>query len=180
MAGVSLENNHWEAAKDKFIEALEIKRKVAGPESLEVSESYNNISMLAFLVFRISGKKFKDSDAPDRLLRISLKIREEKLGPEDPKVADTLGLLAVVLYYHSQYLEAEAAAKRCLAIYEKLQGPDGKDVAIALQHYARIHRHLGSNPLKSWKESHDLEARSKAILKKIEDAKRARNDTSNR
>jgi hypothetical protein len=94
MAGVSLENGDWRVAKDKYLEALEIKRTVAGPESLDVAESYHNISILAFLIFQASGKKFKAVEEPDKLLRIALRIREEKLGPDDPKVAETLPVLS--------------------------------------------------------------------------------------
>jgi regulator of protease activity HflC (stomatin/prohibitin superfamily) len=69
----------------------------------------------------------------------SLSIREKFLGPEDPRVADSLKTLARLYKDQRQFEKAESHYKRALAIREKKLGPNHPDVAAALYEMAPVY-----------------------------------------
>ncbi len=70
------------------------------------------------------------SDAEPLLIR-ALKINEEALGPEHPKVAQSLNNLAVLYNAQGKYAEAEPLYKWALLIAEKALGPEHPNVPCA-------------------------------------------------
>jgi tetratricopeptide (TPR) repeat protein len=73
------------------------------------------------------------------LLKRSLAIYEQALGPEHPSVAQSLSNIALNYSAQGRYAEAEPLLKRSLAIYEKALGPDHPDVAVVLSNLSMFY-----------------------------------------
>ena len=76
-------------------------------------------------------------------LRRSLEIREAKLGPDHPDVADGLNNLALLYVNMGQYAKAEPLYQRSLKIREAKLGPDHPDVAESLNNLANLYEDMG-------------------------------------
>lgn len=89
-------------------------------------------------------------------------VREaEALGPQSPRLADSLSSLAWFYTEQGRYAEAEPLYKRALAIRETTWGPEHPDVATSLENYAALLRQMNRNS-----EAAEMEARVKAIRAK--------------
>ncbi len=77
------------------------------------------------------------------LLYQALAIREQKLGPTHPDVAQSLHHLAVVFYLHGKYVRAEPLYQRALTIREQALGPEHPDTAYTLNHLAWLYQTQG-------------------------------------
>src|SRR5262249_5542034 len=73
------------------------------------------------------------------LYQRSLKIRESKLGPDHPDVAQSLNNLATLYKAQGQYAQAEPLYQRSLKIWEAKLGPDHPDVALSLNNLALLY-----------------------------------------
>jgi tetratricopeptide (TPR) repeat protein/transcriptional regulator with XRE-family HTH domain len=69
----------------------------------------------------------------ERLYRRALRIREQILGPEHPRVADSLMGLGSFYCEHGAYGQAEGLYRRALHIREQILGPEHPQVADSLQ-----------------------------------------------
>ncbi len=78
--------------------------------------------------WRLKGKYDEALAAAER----ALAVREGLLAADDPAVADSLHLLAVIHDDRHDYAKAEPPNQRALAIREKALGPDHLDVARSL------------------------------------------------
>ena len=117
-------------------EALSIRIRFFGYESLHVSESLNN---LAFVV-RDLGRL----DEAEALDRQSLSIKRKFLkGGEDLNLAMTLYNLAQVLERKGNLAEAEAAHRQALTIRIRLAGRDHRDSQISMDELVRVLRDEG-------------------------------------
>ncbi len=85
----------------------------------------------------------------------------EAFGPDDPRLATTLYVLARLYDTQGSYAEAEPLHKRTLRIVEKALGPEHPNVAQSLENYAAELRKTGRTT-----EAVKLEARAKAIRAK--------------
>ncbi len=72
------------------------------------------------------------------LCQRALAMREKVLGPEHPRVAQTLTTLARLYHGQGNYMEAEPAYQRALRIQEKVLGPEHPQVVITLEGYAGL------------------------------------------
>ena len=77
------------------------------------------------------------------LYQRSLKIRESKLGPDHPDVAQSLNNLATLYQDMGQYAKAEPLYQRSLKICESKLGPDHPDVATSLNNLATLYQDMG-------------------------------------
>ena len=93
----------------------------------------------------------------------SLKINEEKFGPEDPKTANLLNNLALLHFNQDNYAKAEPLMQRALAINEKALGKEHPTVARTLKNYAALLRQT-----KRATQADEFDARVKAIQEKQE------------
>ncbi|MCP4287152.1 MAG: tetratricopeptide repeat protein, partial [Gammaproteobacteria bacterium] len=84
--------------------ALEIAKKVLGPEHPSVATSLNNLALL----YNDQGR-YTDAEP---LFQRALAIREKVLDPEHPDVANSLNNLALLYYAQGRYTEAEPLYKR--------------------------------------------------------------------
>ena len=73
----------------------------------------------------------------------TLQNDEQSLSPDDPKIARSLSLLAMLYKYKGQYAQAEPLFKRALTIDEKVFGEDDASVAIILGNLAELYIHQG-------------------------------------
>ena len=73
------------------------------------------------------------------LLHQALAIREQKLGPIHPDVAQSLHHLAVIFYEHGKYKQAEPLFQRALVMCEKTFGPDHLQAAAILNDLAWLY-----------------------------------------
>ncbi len=81
----------------------------------------------------------------------ALQVAEDTFGPDDPKVAISLNILAELYVIKGSYDEIEPLYKRVLKIKEKAFGPDNPDVAISLNNLAELYynqgRYIEAEPL---------------------------------
>ncbi len=76
--------------------------------------------------------------AAEPLLRKALKLREARLGPDDPEVANCLNNLALLLQATNRLAPAEPLMRRALAIDEQSYGAEHPYVAIHLNSLAQL------------------------------------------
>ena len=67
----------------------------------------------------------------------AMKVAEDTFGPNHPKTAISLDLLADLFRLQRQYSKAEPLYKRALKINMKVWGPDDPDVAMNISGLAR-------------------------------------------
>src|SRR5207247_4174216 len=72
------------------------------------------------------------------LYRQALAIRERRLGPDHPKVAESLTNLALLLRNHGDLSAAEPLLRRALAIRESALGPRDVRIAADLENLASL------------------------------------------
>ena len=72
------------------------------------------------------------------LFKRALAVWEKALGPEHPRVADSLNTLALFHFAQSRYAEAEPLYERSLAIMEEALGAEHPQVAISLHNLADL------------------------------------------
>jgi tetratricopeptide (TPR) repeat protein len=105
-------------------EALAIRRKHFGEDSLEAAESMSELSRALLM-------QEKSAEAVD-LGRAALAARQNHLGNEDPQVAASLDLLGQALWLHHKLPDAEATMRQSLALRQKLLGDEHPDVATSI------------------------------------------------
>ncbi len=88
---------------------------------------------------------YKQRRYPDALsvTEEALEVAENTFGPDDPKVAISLNILAELYVIKGSYDEIEPLYKRALEINEKAFGPDNPDVAISLNNLAELYYNQG-------------------------------------
>jgi tetratricopeptide (TPR) repeat protein len=90
-----------------------------------------------FAVFLYARADYAQAES---LYRLALKIDEQSVGPDHPKVGSRLNNLAQLLQATNRLAEAEPLMERALAIDEKALGPDHPDVARDLNSLAQLLR----------------------------------------
>ena len=95
------------------------------------------------------------------LLKRSLAIQEQALGPNHPEVASLLNNLAEVYESQGRYADAEPLLKRSLAIRENARHPNPADVAESLGNLAGVYSDQGR-----YAEAESLYKRALAITEK--------------
>ena len=75
----------------------------------------------------------------ERLWLAALRVAE-RFGPEDGRLAISLGFLAELYQAQSRYSEAEPFQKRALSIEEKILGSEYPNVATSLNNLAELYR----------------------------------------
>ena len=74
----------------------------------------------------------------ETMVRSSLTIRQETLGPEDVEILNSTGMLSLVLRYQGKYTEAEEMNRRALAGYEKVLRVDYPDTLTSVSNLALV------------------------------------------
>ncbi len=97
----------------------------------------------------------------------------EEFGPQDQRLATSLGYLGEVYRLQRRYADAEPLLKRALAIWEKALGPEHPEVATNLSNLAELYRDQGR-----YAEAEPLHKRALAIREKALGAEHPRVATS--
>ncbi len=98
----------------------------------------------------------------EQLLRLSLTIYEQAVGPEHPVIADNLNRLALLYHSQGRFSEAEPLYQRAHNIREKVLGPEHFGTAIGLNNFGEFYRAQGR-----YSEAEPLYQRSLAIREKV-------------
>lgn len=77
------------------------------------------------------------------MARESVRVAEATYGPEHPRVALALNLLALLLTHQEKFAEAEPLYRRAVSINEKALGPDNPEVGAVLNNLAELYRKTG-------------------------------------
>ena len=127
-AQIALDAARYEEALDYFQKAAALVDKTAAP--LAWAHAQHGV---AFVLDKLARHK-----EAEPLMREVVRIREEKLGPDDPKLATALNNLASLLQATNRLSEAEPLMRRALRIDEASLGPDHPDVATDLNNLALL------------------------------------------
>jgi eukaryotic-like serine/threonine-protein kinase len=135
LGGIHTDLGLFNEARPLLDQALAIRERAGEP--LEVAATLVRLGTLACL----SGKG--DSEA---LFRRALAIRESRLGPESPEVAEVLNDLGTSLAAHGRFDEAETALQRTLVLQQRLWGGRDPRVAKTLHNLSGIALYRGRIP----------------------------------
>ena len=116
-------------------DALAIRKKVLGPEHVDMAMSANNLALL----LKDQGD-FRDA----RLLYLHVvRICKKAFGPKHPTTATSLNNLAGVLNEEGALARARLFYERALVIYEGALGPNDPDTAMTCVNLAIVVRKQG-------------------------------------
>jgi tetratricopeptide (TPR) repeat protein len=113
--------------------ALTIRRRLFGPESLQVAASLNDLG-----VDLMAGRRVSEAEG---VVAEALAIRRRHLGDENSATATSLNDLGAVYRDQGRLIEGEALAREALRIRRKLREGENLDVADSLRNLCLI---LGS------------------------------------
>ena len=116
MGGVYDNLGLYPQAQSLFTDAVQIRRRVLGPENPETLRSMNRMSA----VLREQGHY----PEAEKLERDTLDIQRRILGPEHPDTLASISQLAAILYYEGRYTEAEKLGQQALESKHRILGPE--------------------------------------------------------
>jgi eukaryotic-like serine/threonine-protein kinase len=116
MGGVYDNLGLYPQAQSLFTDAVQIRRRVLGPENPETLRSMNRMSA----VLREQGHY----PEAEKLERDTLDIQRRVLGPEHPDTLASISQLAAILYYEGRYTEAEKLGQQALESKHRILGPE--------------------------------------------------------
>jgi tetratricopeptide (TPR) repeat protein len=105
-------------------QAVEMKRRVKGPEHPSTLYSMNNLA----LVYRLQGK-YEQAEA---LHSQTLEIQRRVLGPEHPDTLFSMGNLADAYQQHGKYAQAEALQSQVVEMMRRVLGPEHPATLISM------------------------------------------------
>jgi serine/threonine protein kinase len=132
---VDLGLGRYDEAEPLLERSLALRRRIYGPESLEVARSLE-------LLGRLKAER-SDNAAAERLLRQSLTLKRRLLGSDDLEVAKTLNRLGGFLAEVQATPDVEKLHQEALAIARRAEGPAGATVGESLVYLGKLKRDLG-------------------------------------
>jgi tetratricopeptide (TPR) repeat protein len=114
--------------------AVELTKRVYGPEQPNTAQSLNNLAVL----YRVMGEYAK----AEPLYQEALRIRQKVLGKEHPDTATSLNNLAVLHEAMGEYAKAEPLHQQALRIRQKVLGPQHPDTANSLSNLAVVYFYM--------------------------------------
>ena len=130
-----IEQGKYQEAIPLAEKAVELAKRVRGPENPDTAKSLNNLAEL----YRHMGEYAK----AEPLLREALQIRQKVLGPEDPNTATSLNNLALLYGVMGEYAKAEPLFHEALQIRQKVLGPEHPDTAQSLNNLGVLYWDMG-------------------------------------
>ena len=123
LGGVYAMEGRYPDARQQFLKALEIQKKLLGPNSLEVSHTLEGLGDAA--------QNQGDYARAESLYKQAIAIDERTVGPEDPEFARALVYLGCLYRDQPQFqiAKADPLLERALAIRQKTLGPDHPSTA---------------------------------------------------
>ncbi|HET6586022.1 MAG TPA: tetratricopeptide repeat protein, partial [Nannocystaceae bacterium] len=147
----------WARAIGLHSQAVEIRRRLYGPEDLLVASSLNNLGN----AHNANGEFERGLE----LLEQALAIRRVAYGDAHPRIAEALNNIGASLHGMGRYTEARARFEEALAIRQKLWGDEHPLVASTMSN-------LGSTlaDLELYREAEPVQRRAIALLEKLHGA----------
>ena len=121
----------YDQAESLFRQALDLRRKAHGNQSLRVSDTLDNLALLLR-----EREKFTEAEG---MAREALIVSIRTLGHNHPSVATSMNNLAMILRKQGRGDEAEELYKTSLAIRTKHFGQVHQDVAASLNNLAYLY-----------------------------------------
>jgi serine/threonine-protein kinase len=115
-------------ARESYLQALELREKVLGPEHPDVASSISNLASAAWWM----GGYDEAVEKAER----AVALQSKALGPEHPEVVKTLMISAGTLAEVGRYEDALKRHERALELQEKVLGPNHPSVSISLNNIA--------------------------------------------
>jgi len=115
--------------------AVEMAKRVRGPEHSETADALNNLGLLF--------KKTRDYAKAEPLYREALQIRHKVLGSEHLDTATSLNNLGLLYKDMGEYAKAEPLLQEALRIYQQVLGKDHPSTAMSLDNLASLYRVMG-------------------------------------
>ena len=115
--------------------AIELAKRVYGPEHPNTATSLNNLAEL----YDYMGEHAK----AEPLLQEALRIRQKVLGSEHPDTALSLNNLAALYQDMGAYAKAEPLDQEALRIRQKVLGSEHPDTAISLYNLGSLYQSMG-------------------------------------
>jgi eukaryotic-like serine/threonine-protein kinase len=122
-------------ARQQLERALELQRRVLGPEN---PKTLRSLSLLG----RVAANQGKNSEA-EALMSQSLELSRRVLGPEDSQTLTAMQDLAYVYTSESKYPQAEAAYREAVELSSRVQGPESRGTLAAMTHLGNLERYQG-------------------------------------
>lgn len=170
----ALQQDNFSEAERHFEQALETAEKFS-PNDPRLGRSLNNLAAVYY--------KQQAYDRAEPLMRRSLTVLEELLGPSNADVAQTKKNLAAIYYLQGNYADAEPLLKQSLSTLEELHGPNHAFVATVLNNLAALYqaqdRYADAEPLLSrslriWEgllgKDHQDVVKSRELLARLREA----------
>ena len=115
--------------------AVELAKRVYGPEHVRTATSLNNLALL----YQDMGEYAKAEPLNEEALRIDQKV----LGPEHLDTVTSLNNLALLYDDMGEYTKAEPLYQEALRIRQKVLGPEHPNTATSLNNLALLYDHMG-------------------------------------
>ena len=115
--------------------AVDIAKRLRGPEDPEFATSLNNLALLY--------EEMGDYPKAEPLYQQALRIKQKVLGPEHPSTATSLNNLALLYWKMGAYAKAEPLYQEALRIHQKVLGHENRDTATSLNNLAFLCFDLG-------------------------------------
>ncbi len=131
MGGVFDNLGLYPQAQSLYSNAIEIRRRVLGPENPDTLRSIHNLC-------RPLREQGKYADA-EKLQRETLDTQRRILGPENPDTLASTGELAIILYNEARYPEAEKLGQEALDTERRVLGPENPETQWSMDILASIY-----------------------------------------
>jgi eukaryotic-like serine/threonine-protein kinase len=118
-------------ARTQFERALELQRRVLGPENPTTLKTLSGLSWLD-----VRTERYADAE---RLAKRALDAQRRVLPHDHPDVATSMTNLATALYYEVKYAEAEALYVQALEINRKSLGPEHPSTLADMNDLAEVY-----------------------------------------
>jgi len=131
MGGVYDNLGLYTQAQSLFTNAIDIRRRVLGPQNPETLKSISRLSG----TLREQGK-YGDAE---KLERETVELQRRVLGSENPDTLASASQLASILYSEAHYSEAEQIGRETLDSQRRVLGPEHKDTLSSMDVLASIY-----------------------------------------
>jgi eukaryotic-like serine/threonine-protein kinase len=118
-------------ARQQLERALELHRRILGPEHPKTLKSMMRVGWVAYAV-----GNYRDAEA---FLNQALEAQRRVLGPEHPDTLQTMENLALLFINEGKKTQAEAVDVQLLEIRKRLLGPEHPDTLQAMVNLARVY-----------------------------------------
>jgi len=142
-------------ARTQFERALDLQRRVLGPQNVATLKTLNRIGYSAFL-----QGKYPEAEA---LLGKTIEMQRRVLGAEHRDTLSSIGALADVYWRQSKYPEAEALYDEVLSIQRRLLGPEHPDTLESMHDMAIVYFEQGKYAQVETLENQTLEIRRRVL-----------------